>query len=210
MTTLRKDYRAMACAIFGFFAALSGAKAATVQVVFDWASGFEAKDSTGSTLPTTGTSLQLGWFDTIPTDWSGVNRASISESFTTLAQLSYSGAGNYTFEGEYAALDPDLGGDPGALNKAFLVVTSGASQLGIFSWAKTNGADFYLPKDPDYFISDNAVDTTFGSTSSFMFNMNALVGSISSSGVQLASASGAVTSPQSITFGAIPSPAVCL
>jgi hypothetical protein len=208
MTNQRKDYTAVACAILGFFATLSGAKAATVQVVFDWSVGFGANESTGTALPTTGTSLQLGWFASIPTNWGTVNRANLAGSFTTLAELSYIGSGNYTFEGEYAALDPNLGGDPGALNKAFLVITSGTSQLGIFSWAKTNGSAFFLPRDPDVYVSETAVDTTVGSTSPFMYNMNALVGSVSSSGVQLASASGAVTSPQSITFGAIPSKSV--
>lgn len=206
MTTKRKDYRAIVCALLSFFVTLSGAQAANITVQFDWNPGFLAKDSTGATLSTvSGASLQLGWFDSVPTNWSLVNRSNLADSFTSLGQLSYSGSGGYTFDGDYTALDVD----PTALNRAFLVVTSGSSDLGIFAWANGGGSPFYLPRDPEVAPADiNAVDTSFGNPFSYMYNMAALVGSVSSGGVQLASASGAVTSPQSITFGAIPSKSV--
>jgi len=206
MANQRKDYLGVACALLGFFGILSGAQAANVTVQFDWSSGFAAKDSAGATLSTvSGTSLQLGWFDSVPTNWSLVNRSNLSASFTSLGELSYSGPGGYTFDGDYTALDVD----PTALNRAFLVITSGSSELGIFAWAKAGGFDFYLPRDPDVAPADvNAVNTIYGDPRLYMYNMTALVGSVSSGGVQLASASGAVTSPQSITFGSIPSKSV--
>jgi len=206
MANQRKDYLGVACALLGFFGILSGAQAANVTVQFDWSSGFAAKDSAGATLSTvSGTSLQLGWFDSVPTNWSLVNRSNLSASFTSLGELSYSGPGGYTFDGDYTALDVD----PTALNRAFLVITSGSSELGIFAWAKAGGSDFYLPRDPDVAPADvNAVNTIYGDPRPYMYNMTALVGSVSSGGVQLASASGAVTSPQSITFGSIPSKSV--
>lgn len=217
MTTLRKDSQIALCAVLGLFYSLSGAKAADIQVLFDWKPGFAAESSTGSVLSTTGTAtLQLGWFSSVPTDWSAINRSNLSSSFTTIAQLSYTGARTYSFEGNYTAVDTTYEADgfteidnSATLNRAFLVMTSGSDQLGIFSWALAEGTQYNMPRNPDRYPGETiALDTVVGSTSLFLFNMAAEVGSVTSSGVKLASAPGAATSPQTITFGAIPSKSV--
>lgn len=193
----------MMCALFALLASLANSRAAVINVQFDWNPGFSAFASSGATLSTvSGTTLQLGWFDSVPTNWSALNRANLSSAFSSLAQLSYTGAGGYAFEGDYTALATD----PTVVNRGFLVITSGSDQLGIFGWVNGGGSVFNLPRDPDVAPADlAAVDTSFGSALSYIYNMTALVGSVSSSGVQLASASGSSSSPQNITFGAIAS-----
>jgi hypothetical protein len=226
MTSFRKDCRAMAFAMLAFFSMLSGAKAVNISVQVDWNNGFTANSSTGATLSTPGVTLQLGWFNSVPTNWVGVNRSNLSGSFTSIAQLSYAGAGTYLFNGNYTALDTTYVYDSDgvtvkseidnslAVNRAFLVMTSGSDQLGIFSWALPDGTQYNLPRDPDRAPADvTAVDTTVGGSDSYIYNMTAQVGRVTTAGLQLASASGAVTSgavtsPQSITFGAIPSKSV--
>ncbi len=222
MTTLRKNSRIALFAILGFFCPLSGAKSATIELLLDWGNTFGATSSTGTALPTSGaTTLQLGWFSSVPTNWSAINRSNLSSSFISVAQLSYTGGGSYAFEGNYTAVDTtyvyDSDGETVlqeidnsmALNRAFLVMTSGSDQLGIFSWALNDGTQYYMPRNPEVYPTETiSIDTTVGSSFSYMFNMEAQVGSVSSGGVQLASASGSVTSPQSIIFGAIPSKSV--
>jgi len=217
MTTLIKNSRIALVAILGFFFPLSGAKAANIEVTVDWGNAFGATSSTGTALPTSGaTTLQLGWFSSVPTNWSAINRSNLSSSFISIAQLSYTGGGSYLFSGTYTAVDTTYEADgiteidnSGVLNRAFLVMTSGSDQLGIFSWALNDGTQYYMPRNPEIYPTENiSIDTTVGSSLSYMFNMAAQVGSVTTSGVQLASASGLVTSPQSITFGAIPSKSV--
>jgi len=206
MKNQRKSLMKLITVAMAVMATIVSSRAAVVSVQFDWNSGFSATSSTGVALsPVSGTTLELGWFASVPSNWGLVNRANIAGSFTTLAQLNYTGNGGYTFEGEYAA----LADDPLAVNRAYLVIKSGSDQLGIFGWALKNGNVFNLPRDPDIAVADpNAVDTSYGDASSYIYNMTSFVGSVSSGGLQLASASGAVTSPQSITFGAIPSKSV--
>ena len=223
MTTLRKNSRIALFAILGFFCPLSGSKAANIELTVDWGNAFVATSSTGTALSTSGaTTLQLGWFSSVPTSWNQINRSSLSSSFISIAQLSYTGGASYLFEGNYTAVDTtytyesdgvtviDEIDNALALNRAFLVMTSGSDQLGIFSWALPDGTDFYMPRDPLRLPGETiALDTTVGSTETYTFNMVAQVGSVTASGVQLVSASGSVaTSPQSITFGAIPSKSV--
>ena len=222
MTSLRKNSRIALFAILGFFCPLSGAKAANIELTVDWGNTFGATSSTGTALPTSGaTTLQLGWFNSVPTDWSAINRSNLSNSFISVAQLSYTGGGSYLFSGNYTAVDTTYTYDSDGVtvideinnsmveNRAFLVMTSGSDQLGIFSWALNDGTQFYMPRNPDDYPGETtSIDTTVASPFSYMFNMAAQVGSVTSSGVQLASASGSVTSPQSITFGAIPSKSV--
>jgi len=222
MTTLRKNSRIALYAILGFFCPLSGAKSANIELLLDWGNAFEARSSTGSVLTTGSATLQLGWFSSVPTSWSAINRSNLSSSFTSIAQLSYKGSGNYAFEGNYTAVDTtytyeadgvtvkDEIDNSGALNRAFLVMTSGSDQLGIFSWALNDGTQYYIPRSPDVYPMETiSIDTTIGSSLPYLFNMAAEVGSVSASGVQLVSASGSVaTSLQSITFGSIPSKSV--
>lgn len=222
MTTLRKNSRIALYAILGFFCPLSGANSANIELLLDWGNAFEARSSTGSVLTTGSATLQLGWFSSVPTEWSAINRSNLSSSFTSIAQLSYKGGrSTYAFEGNYTAVDTtyvyDSDGETVlqeidnsiALNRAFLVMTSGSDQLGIFSWALNDGTQYYMPRNPEVYPTETiSIDTTVGSSFSYMFNMEAQVGSVSSGGVQLASASGSVTSPQSIIFGAIPSKSV--
>ena len=224
MTTLRKNSRIALYAILGFFCPLSGANSANIELLLDWGNAFEARSSTGSVLTTGSATLQLGWFSSVPTEWSAINRSNLSSSFTSIAQLSYKGGSTYAFEGNYTAVDTtyvyDSDGETVlqeidnsvALNRAFLVMTSGSDQLGIFSWALNDGTQYYMPRNPEVYPTETiSIDTTVGSSFSYMFNMEAQVGSVTPSGVQLVSSS--VTSvsetlPQSITFGAIPSKSV--
>jgi len=218
MTTLRKNSRIALYAILGLFCPLSAAKSANIELLLDWGNTFGAMSSTRTALSTSGgTSLQLGWFSSVPNNWSTINRSNLSSSFISIAQLSYTGGGSYTFEGNYTAVDTTYEADgiteidnALALNRAFLVMTSGSDQLGIFSWALPDGTDFYMPRDPLRLPGETtALNTLVGGTESYDFNMVAQVGSVSQSGVQLASVSGSVaTSPQSITFGSIPSKSV--
>lgn len=217
MITLRKDSKIALFAVLGLFCFLSGAKAANIELQFDWGNGVTAKSSAGSVLSTAGTAtLQLGWFSSVPTNWSEINRSNLSSSFTTIAQLSYTGGGAYIFSGNYTAVDTTYEADgvteidnSMVLNRAFLVMTSGSDQLGIFSWALPDGTQFNMPRDPERLPTETiAVDTTVGSSVSYFFNMEAQVGSVTSSGVQLASALGAATSPQTITFGTLTSKSV--
>ena len=223
MTTLRKNSRIALVAILGFFCPLSGAKAANIELTIDWGNTFDATSSTGTALSTSGaTTLQLGWFNSVPTDWSAINRSNLSNSFISVAQLSYTGGGSYLFSGNYTAVDTTYTYDSDGVtvideinnsmveNRAFLVMTSGSDQLGIFSWALNDGTQFYMPRNPDDYPGETtSIDTTVASPFSYMFNMAAQVGSVTSSGVQLASASGSVpTSSQSITFASIPSKSV--
>jgi len=217
MKALRKDSKIALLAILGFVCPLSGAKAANIELLLDWGTGFFAKSSTGTTLSTGTATLQLGWFSSVPTDWGTINRSNLSSSFTSVAQLSYKGGGSYSFEGDYTAVDTTYETDgteidnSAALNRAFLVMTSGSDQLGIFSWALPDGTQFNMPRDPSVVVDTISLDTTVGDPLPYMFNMAAQVGSVTFSGVQLASRSVTSvpeTSTQFITFGEIPSKSV--
>jgi hypothetical protein len=140
-------------------------------------------------------------FDVVPTDWTSINLSNLSTSFKELYSLAYQGgAQQYVF-----SVDTTLVNDNPALQaQAFLVVTSGTTQLGIFAWNK-GLLPFYLPRDPEVALDRTSLATNFGTKS---YNLSALVGSVSANGMVTASASGAVASPQSIAFGAIPSKSV--
>jgi hypothetical protein len=141
----------------------------------------------------------------MPTDWSSINLSNLSTSFKELHSLAYQG-GEYQY---LFSVDTALVNDNPALQaQAFLVVTSGTTQLGIFAWNKVVTqvvTPFYLPRDPEVALDKTSLATNFGTKN---YNMSALVGSVSANGIVTASTSGAVTSPQSITFGAIPSKSV--
>ena len=171
------------------------AKAGQVDMILDWGSNFYAKDSSGKTLSTFTTNLKLGKFDVIPSEWSSINRSNVYSSFTTLSSLLYSGTGQYLFSFN----TEDVSSDPAEQKRAFLFVESGGSELGIFSWARPNGRPFYLPRDPEIFFDNTAVDTTFGSNISRIFNMVAFVGSVSTSGLQTAS----IPEPSSLSLLAL-------
>jgi len=202
----------MVCAIVGLFGIMSSVRAANIEVNLDWANNFYAKNSAGGVLSTSGTTMELGWFNAIPANWSSLNRSNLADNFISVAQLDYLGAQLnsssriYNFSGDYVALDAN----PDLLNQAFLVIKSGISELGVFSWVNADSVAFNLPRDPAGWSADlNDLDTSINSgLPSYFFQMRGLVGSATASGIQLASASGAVTSSQSITFGAIPSKSV--
>jgi len=202
MTTANKKLIGLICSIGVICGALSNAKAAVVDVTLDWAPSFGAQDSAGVALSTVTTNLKLGMFDVVPTDWTSINLSNLSASFKELSSLAYQGTGQqYVFSVDTTLVNAD----PTLRAQAFLVVTSGSTQLGIFAWNK-GLTPFYLPRDPDVAPSDRtSLATNFGTSN---YNMSALVGSVSANGIVTASASGAVTSPQSITFGSIPSKSV--
>ena len=205
MITAKKKLIGAICSIGIACGVISEGKAAIVNVQLDWGSSFAAKDSSNINLSTGTTTLRLGMFDVVPTNWSGVNLSNISTDFRALSSLSYQGVGqSYQFEIDTTLIDEASAA--GSRVQAFLVVTSGTSQLGVFTWTR-GAAPFYLPRDPeiDGFADRNLLATSFGTPN---FNMTALVGSISAGGIVTASASGATTSPQTISFAALPSKTV--
>jgi hypothetical protein len=208
MMTANKKLVGAICSISMVCGVLSNSQAATANLLLNWGATFAAKDSAGGALSTGNTTLKLGFFKVIPTDWTGVNLANLDASFTTLSSLSYSGAGQYVFSIDTAIVAAGVSpADAEAQFQAFLAVTSGSTQLGIFDWFNSS-TPFYLPRDPGLAPGDlTSLTTNFGKSRAY--NMVALVGSVSSSGITTASAAGAVTSPQSITsFSAIPSKTV--
>jgi hypothetical protein len=203
MITVNKKLIGAICSIGIACGLISEGKAALINVQLDWGSSFGAKDSSNVSLSTVTTTLKLGMFDVVPTNWSDINLSNISTNFRVLSSLPYQGvAQSYQFEIDTTLIDA---ASPSRV-QAFLVVTSGSTQLGVFTWTK-GLVPSYLPRDPelDGFSDKNLFATSFGTPN---YNMTALVGSVSASGIVTASASGAVTSPQTITFGAIPSKSV--
>ena len=205
MITAKKKLIGAICSIGIACGVISEGKAALVNVQLDWGSSFAAKDSSNVNLSTGTTTLKLGMFDVVPQDWNSINLSNISTDFRALSSLSYQGIGqSYQFEIDTTLIDEASAA--GSRVQAFLVVTSGSSQLGVFTWTK-GLVPFYLPRDPeiDGFSDRDLLATSFGTQN---FNMTALVGSISANGIVTASASGAATSPQTISFAPIPSKTV--
>ena len=205
MITAKKKLIGAICSIGIACGVISEGKAALVSVQLDWGSSFAAKDSSNVSLSTGTTTLKLGMFDVVPQDWNSINLSNISTDFRALSSLSYQGIGqSYQFEIDTTLIDEASAA--GSRVQAFLVVTSGSSQLGVYTWTK-GLVPFYLPRDPeiDGFADRNLLATSFGTQN---FNMTALVGSISANGIVTASASGAATSPQTISFAPIPSKTV--
>ena len=205
MITAKKKLIGAICSIGIACGVISEGKAAVVTVQLDWGSSFAAKDSSNVNLSTGTTTLKLGMFDVVPQDWNSINLSNISTDFRALSSLSYQGIGqSYQFAIDTTLIDEASAA--GSRVQAFLVVTSGSSQLGVFTWTKASGP-FYLPRDPELggFADRNLLATSFGTSN---FNMTALVGSISANGIVTASASGAATSPQTISFAPIPSKTV--
>jgi hypothetical protein len=206
MITAKKKLIGAICSIGIACGVISEGKAAVVTVQLDWGDSFAAKDSSNMNLSTETTTLRLGMFDVVPTNWSGVNLSNINTDFRALSSSSYQGIGQpYQFTIDTTLIDEAWATDSRRV-QAFLVVTSGSSQLGVFTWTK-GAVPFYLPRDPEQggFSDRNLLATSFGTPN---FNMTALVGSISANGIVTASASGATTSPQTISFASIPSKTV--
>jgi hypothetical protein len=205
MITAKKKLIGAICSIGIACGVISEGKAAVVTVQLDWKPGFVANDSAGVSLPTATTTLKLGMFDVVPQDWSSINLSNISSDFRVLSSLAYQGINqSYQFAIDTTLIDEASAA--GSRVQAFLVVTSGTSQLGVFTWIK-GAVPFYLPRDPEQagFADKNLLATSFGTSN---FNMTALVGSISAGGIVTGSASGATTSPQTISFASIPSKTV--
>jgi len=191
--------------------AFSNAQAASTSVIvnllgMDAASIKNASDA----VVTSSTTLSIGWFNSqTPVNWSLVTRANLQNYFTSVGSIqnytpsSYS----YTFSGTVPS-NGDL--------KAYLVISSGSSDLGIFSWNTTAGSS------PTFFEGDEPLDgaqpqpplpmilsPSVIAEASWWALLQGSLGSVSGTNaapvLKLASASGSVTSPQVITFGAIPS-----
>ena len=206
MITAKKKLIGAICSIGIACGVISEGKAAVVTVQLDWGSSFAAKDSSNVNLSTGTTTLKLGMFDVVPQDWNSINLSNISTDFRALSSLSYQGIGqSYQFAIDTTLIDQAWENDFRRV-QAFLVVTSGSSQLGVFTWTK-GLTPFYLPRDPELggLTDRNLLATSFGTPN---YNMTALVGSISANGIVTASASGAATSPQTISFAPIPSKTV--
>ena len=205
MITTSKKLIGAICSIGMICGVLSQAKAAIVEVTLDWGSTFGAKDSAGVVLSTASTTLSLGTIDNVPANWSSINLSNLADSFNNLSTLDFQGA-NYQY---LFSIDTTLvNEDPAAQAQAFLVVISGNTQLGIFSWNK-GATPFYLPRDPDPYVTDDtSLATNYGRVNKY--NMSALLGTISASGITTVSSTvpGSAAADQSITFGAIPSKSV--
>ena len=189
---------------------LSRASGATVQVNLTWGAGFGANDSSGNSLSTSDTSLKLGFFQQEPTNWSTINRSNIDSNFTTVSTLSYTGpAKSYVF-----SLNTDVAAgvvtpaDPYLEVRAYLVVTSGSSQLGIYDWYKSQTSSYFtLPRDPNAASDPVSVSMIVGN--SRFFSLVALEGAVSSNGLTTLSAPGSQAANQSISsFPTIPSKTV--
>jgi len=193
-------------AIMMFCGFSHNASAEFVDFYLNWSKGFGAKNSTEVALPTDSTFLLLGTFSNVPTNWDSINRDSLSNSFIELGRLDYLGSSATTTQQYLYQFDTTVVSTNAlAQLPAYLVVISGASELGIYGWEKL-GTPFYLPR-ADYPTDANAVATYFNRSN--FDNMKAFRGTVSTNGIQTIAAAGVATpEAQVITFGAIPSKTV--
>jgi hypothetical protein len=186
--------------------AFSNAQAATTSVIVNLTSmdAVNIKNSS-DTVVTSSTTLSIGWFNSqTPANWSLVTRANLQNYFTSVGSIQNYTQGNYSYG--FSGTVPSNGD-----LKAYLVISNGSSDLGIFSWNNSAGTD------PTYFVGGEdgspffamSVDSALVGQDSSWITLQPSLGNVSGTNaapvLKLASASGSVTSPQVITFGAIPS-----
>jgi hypothetical protein len=128
----------------------------------------------------------MGWFSSVaPGDIATtVHRGNLTTYFNVLATKPYTGYGEYTFDGNNTTVDVE----PATKTTLYMVLTSGAGDLGIFKWIRS-GSDFFIPRDPSIYSADRSALATQTGVSGAA-NMVAVVGTVSSNGVTLASVGG--------------------
>lgn len=186
--------------------AFSNAQAATTSVIVNLTAMDAANIKNSSdTVVTSSTTLSIGWFNSqTPVNWSLVTRANLQNYFTSVGSIQNYTQGNYSyvFSGTVPS-NADL--------KAYLVISNGSSDLGIFSWNNSAGTDptYFVGSDDGAPVFPMSVDSALVGEDSSWTTLQPSLGTVSGTNaapvLKLASASGSVTTPQSITFGAIPS-----
>jgi hypothetical protein len=214
----------LACLLGGLIAPAS---AVEVTVSLDWTSGFTAKDSSGNNLTTNSPTVQLGWFsNTTNSIASTVTRANLSTFLTTFASTNFLGIpvgskNEYFFTGNNTTVDDFVldadgnqivdpiteapiptGNSPDTKTTLYMVITSGLSDLGIFKWVRNAAEYFFFPRGGDFQTDRYALQTQVGVTNSSSFNMLAVIGEVSASGLTLANKGGAVASAAPAITGA--------
>jgi len=157
---------------------------------------------TGSlgTISNTNLTILLGTFTS--TNWSQINRANLTNSFVQYASGTFSETTPTTFT---------ISTPPANSAVAYLVLTSGLSDLGIYYWADNFGSGSLLTIPGNDDVPFNASFATgqqlydFDPEFSNLYAMVNAVGGVSATGVTLASAGGSQLASQSITFNTIAS-----
>jgi len=141
--------------------------------------------------------ILLGTFSS--TNWSQINRANLTNSFVQYATGTFS-MNQTTFT---------INTPPTNAVTAYMVLTSGQSDLGVYYWADNFGSGSLLRipgSDDPYFNASFATGEQLAEidASNLPAMLNA-VGGVSATGVTLASAGGSQLGSQSITFNPISS-----
>jgi hypothetical protein len=185
--------------------AFSNAQAASTSVIVNL-TGMDATSikNASDAVVTSSTTLSIGWFNSqTPVNWSLVTRANLQNYFTSVGSIQNYTQGYYSYG--FSGTVPSNGD-----LKAYLVISSGSSDLGIFSWNTTagNSPTFFEGAEegvPFPMSVDTSVVPEFAWWTLLQANLGFVSGTNAAPVLKLASASGSVASPQSITFGAIPS-----
>jgi len=168
--------------------------AALVTVQLDWAEGYDAKDSSGTTL-TTGSTVQLGWFTGVTDIASTVTRSNLNTYFTTFASTNFlgvpvGGITSYEMDGDNTTVDSPA--DPATKTTLYMVISSGANDLGVFKWRRST-TDFAFPRNPADYPGDASTVTTQVTGLNNRFNTIALIGTATATGLTLANTGGGST-----------------
>jgi len=181
-------------------ASLAGVRAEST-LVLDWlhpdGSSVSLKSSSGIELSKSSVTILLGTFSN--TNWSQINRANLTNSFVQYATGTIS-ANQTTFT---------ISNPPTNAVAAYLVLTSGPSDLGVYYWADNFGSGSLLTipgSDDPIFNASFATGAQLAAfeASDLPAMLNA-VGGVSATGVTMLSAGGSQLGSQSITFNAISS-----
>ena len=155
--------------------------------------------SSGGAISNSNLTILLGTFTS--TNWSQINRANLTNSFIQYASGTF--ASNKT---EFTISAP-----PVSSPVAYLVLTSGLSDLGIYYWADNFGSGSLLTIPGNDDVPFNASFATgqqlydFDVEFSHLYAMVNAVGGVNATGVTLASPGGSQLASQSITFNTIAS-----
>jgi len=202
---------AVGVSLLSILFSFSGAQAETVAVQLRGMDALEIRGSDNATL--TSASISIGWFSSsTPTDWNQITRSNLASYFTRvgLEQAYVPSTTSYSFNGTVPS-NGDL--------KAYLVITGGSSDLGIFNWNNLAGTSpVFL--EGGYLSTGTVVDTTVSQDNPDMPNdplwlflqasRGFVLGTDEAPVVKLASAVNSVASPvnQNVSFTAIRSKTV--
>lgn len=181
-------------------ASLAGVRADST-LALDWAhpdgSSVSLKNSSGIEVSKSSVTILLGTFSS--TNWSQINRANLTNSFVQYATGTFS-----TNQTTFTINTP-----PTNAVTAYMVLTSGQSDLGVYYWAYNFGSGSLLRipgSDDPLFNASFATGAQLAEIeASDLPAMLSAVGSVTATGVTLASAGGSQLGSQSITFNPISS-----